>query len=129
MKSSLEKIQRILDEALDSQKIRVYWNKRTETHGSNKNEYVIYTFGGGDKEEFADDMALIGYESLTIKYYYSKLLADNKAGRSKVLSNIELIYDSLSEAGLEVSTPVELGDINNNGFYAVLIECEDWSVL
>jgi len=129
MKEALELIQSTLDATLAAKKIRSFWNNRTETEDANKREYIVYSYSGGDVPDSADDHDLVKNCSVTIKYYYEKTLTASKSGRTSILDTISLIKSSLESHDIDVSEPFDAGDINSNGFYAVIFECEIWSVV
>lgn len=129
MKEALELIQSTLDATFAAKKIRSFWNNRTETEDANKREYIIYSYSGGDVPDSADDDDLVKNCSVTIKYYYEKTLTASKSGRTSILDTINLIKSSLEARDIDVSEPFDAGDINSNGFYTVIFECEIWSVI
>lgn len=131
-------IQTTLDTSLASKGIYSYWNKKIESQNENKDEYIVYTYGGEDTDDFADDDDLVKSLDVTIRYYYRDTLLESKAGRDKIKETEQLIKQALENAGFEIPygsydlgniDSKKEGDMKGSGFNTVIFECEYWVVV
>lgn len=132
------KLQLALDTSLFEKGIYSYWNRKTETQGEDPNEYIIYTYGGEDTDDYAEDTELVKMLEATVRYYYKDTLLNNSKGRKRVKDNEKLIIETLINAGFELPYgSMDLGDIDSkisgdlkgSGFNTIVFECEYWLVV
>lgn len=131
-------IQQALDTSLASKGIYSYWNKKIESQNEEKDEYIVYTYGGEDTDDFSDDDGLVKSLDITIRYYYRDTLLESSNGRNRVKTNEGLIKQALENAGFELPFgSYDLGDIDSkkegdmrgSGFNIIVFECEYWLVM
>jgi len=119
-------VQSTLDVALHPD-VLSYWQRKT---GLDMDEYVVYSFGGDSKEDFADDTPLTKNASVTVRYYYraEKLETPNK--RKEIENRENLIETALENAGFAIPYGrFDAGDIDDIGYFVTVFECEFWRVV
>ena len=67
-------VQLTLDTVLYSKNIHVYEQRKS---GPDADEYVVYSMGSDNREDFADDKTLVKNANITIRYYYRVEKLDN----------------------------------------------------
>lgn len=131
-------IQVALDTSLYPKGVYSYWNKKIESLGEEKDEYIVFTSGGDIPDEYADDDELTKSIEVTIRYYYRDTLLESKEGRNRVKEHESLIKTALKNAGFEIPYgSYDLGDIDSkkdgdmrgSGFNTIVFECEYWVVI
>lgn len=130
-------LQVALDTSLYPEGVFSYWNKKIESISEDKNEFIVYTSGGDDTDEYSDDVDLVKSLDVTVRYYYKDTLLESSAGRKKIKEHEKLIKTTLINAGFEIPYgPYDLGNIDSkkegdmrgSGFNTIVFECEYWVV-
>lgn len=120
-------VQLTLDNVLFEKGIYVHEQRKT---GADADEYVVYTFGGDIREDFADDETIVKNANVTIKYFYRSERLDNYSTRKKVREIENLIENTLEKAGFEMPFGrFDAGDVDDIGYFVTVFECEYWRVI
>lgn len=114
--SLLEKIQTVLDTLLNTDKVYVYWQRKTESKGQDPKEYVIYSQNDSPPGINADNKPLTRDAGITVRYYYLTDLQETRTGRAKVQTRAKSILVAMENARFESTTGIMwMGDIDSVG--------------
>lgn len=115
--------QTTLDTALNTDKVRVHWIRKSETDGEDPDEYVVYTLDGDPADAYADNVPLIRTANVAVRYYYREALLDTAAGRTAVKTREEQIATALEGGGFSLPNGwFDAGDIDDIGYGVTIFE-------
>ncbi len=81
-------------------------------------------------QHFADNTALIKNASATVKYYYRVEKAGTYTGRQAIETRENTIETALKNAGFDMPFgKFDAGEIDGNGYFVTIFECEYWRVV
>jgi len=117
-------MQTVLDNALKSAAVRVFWLRKTDTTSADPDEYVVYTQDGNTPTNYADDAELVRSTNIVVQYHYHLDLIDTQAGRTAVKTREQTILTALKNGGFSVfNGPFDAGDIDDTGYGTTIYEC------
>lgn len=118
-------IRKRLQTALDTTGVKTFWKRRAKIGGdADPDEYIVYTLGGDYGRAFADDLPLVCEATATVRYYCLSDQYETEAGRADAEDRVKSILGALHAAGFDTpSGAFDVGDIDDSGYDAVVIEC------
>lgn len=117
-------MQTVLDNALNTDNVRVFWMRKTDTSSADTDEYIVYSVDSNKPTSYADDAELIRSTNIVVQYHYSLDLIDTQTGRTAVKSREQTILTALKNGGFSVfNGPFDVGDIDGTGYGTTIFEC------
>ncbi|MHC1772949.1 MAG: hypothetical protein AB9907_14710 [Flexilinea sp.] len=118
----LQLVQTTLDDALETDAVRVYWGQRGEIDDdANKQEYIVYTQDSDDVLESADGNVVARTASIAVRLYIDQNRCRSYAGRTAWKTRTDAIISAMESAGfLCAGGWSEIGDVDDVGFSTFL---------